>query len=161
MVEYQILSTEEWRQRIQPLWPWNTDYHWIPLIDNPFGMMQYAGREVFTKVIVFPVMATVDGEPAAYTYVHNISDTHLRTRGVYVEPKFRGKGDLIGPLLDYACFLYPEPWHTVLSYYQTRTSKWAMRKQNFGVTAHQWRKRIVNGKPVDDYEIILLARRFR
>ena len=160
-VEHHIITFNEWRQRIQPLWPWNTDWHWIPVMDNPFGMVQYTGLEAFRRIIVFPVMTTVDGEPAAYTFVHNISDTHLRTRGVYVEPEFRGKADLIGPMLDWVCHLYPEPWHTLLSYYQTRTSKWAKRKQGFEELGHGWRYRVVNGRTVGDYQIILLQRRFR
>ena len=99
MVEFQVIEFDEWRQRIQPLWPWETDWHWIPFLNTPFGQNQYTGLDTFKRVITFPVMCTVDGVPAAYTSVFNISDTHLRIRGVYTEPEFRGRG-LVAPMLD-------------------------------------------------------------
>jgi GNAT superfamily N-acetyltransferase len=115
MVEFKVIDFDEWRQRMQPLWPWNNDWHWIPIINNPYGQIQYTGCEAFKRVIMFPVMCTVNGTPAAYTSVFNISDTHLRLRGVYTEPEFRGQG-LVAPMLDWACNLFPEPWHTAIGY---------------------------------------------
>jgi hypothetical protein len=115
MVEFKVIDFDEWRQRMQPLWPWNTNWYWLPIINNTYGQIQYTGHEAFTRVIMFPVMCTVDGTPAAYTSVFNISDTHLRLRGVYTEPEFRGQR-LVAPMLDWACNLFPEPWHTAIGY---------------------------------------------
>ena len=160
MVNFKIITFDEWRQRIQPLWSWIDDWHHIPLINNPYGMIQYTGQEAFKRIITFPIMCTVDDEPAAYTNIYNISDTHIRVRGIYVEPKFRGQ-HLVAPMIDFACKLFPQPWHTVIGYYRTNTADWAKKELEHTETDHGWRHRIVNGKPVDEYQIILLKRKFR
>lgn len=161
MIEYEIIDFDDWRQRIQPLWPWNTDWHWIPIINNPYGMIQYAGSDVFKRVITFPVMCTVNGTPAAYTNIYNISDTHVRIRGIYVEPEFRGKR-LVGPMLDWACSKFPEPWHTAIGYYRNTNVDYFLkvwfdeRMPDYG-----WRKREVDNRIEGDYSITMLRKRFR
>lgn len=161
MIEYQILPFDEWRQRIQPLWPWNTDWHWIPIINNPYGMIQYRGLDAFRRIIQFPVMCTVDGTPAAYTNFYNISDTHVRLRGIYVEPEYRGHR-LVGPMLDHAASLFPEPWHTAIGYYRNTNIEYFLKTwfdeqmPNYG-----WRRREVGDRTEGDYTITLLRKRFR
>ena len=160
-MEFEVISFEKWRQCIQPLWPWNTDYHWIPIYNNPYGMVQYRGQEVFDRMIVFPVMCTVDGEPAAFTQVYNISDTHVRIRGIYVDPKFRGQR-LVNPMVTWAVNLFPEPWHTAIGYYRTNNVDYFKKVFFDGeVEEYGWRQRIVNGKREGDYDIILLQKRIR
>ena len=45
-----------------------------------------------TDIILFPVKYVVDGVTVAHTCVYNIDDTLIRTRGIYVEADYRGKG---------------------------------------------------------------------
>ena len=112
-------------------------------------------------MIVFAVMCTVGGKPAAYTHIYNISDTHLRIRGIFVEPEFRGQR-LAAPMLDFACNLYPEPWHTVIGYYRTTTADWCEKELQHEFTSHGWRTRVLgDGRTEDKYKIILMTRRFR
>lgn len=160
MVEFKVIDFDEWRQRIQPLWNWIDDWHHIPIINNPYGMIQYTGLEAFKRIITFPIMCTVHGIPAAYTNVYNISDTHIRIRGIYVEPEFRGRR-LVAPMLDFACELFPEPWHTVIGYYRTTTVDWCKQELDHVEIGHEWRNRMVDGKAVDEYQIILLGKQYR
>jgi hypothetical protein len=161
MVEHEIIPFNEWRRHIQPLWPWNTDWHWIPVIHNPHGMIQYAGEEAFERIIMFPVMCSVGGVPAAFTSVYNISDTHLRIRGIYVKPEFRGQ-HLVTPMLEWACNLFPDPWHTAIIY---------AREHNIDYFLNGWfdekmpnyssRRREVGDSQEVDYTITLMRKKFR
>lgn len=161
MVEFKVINFDEWRQHIQPLWPWNTDWHWIPIINNPYGMIQYAGYEVFKRMVMFPVMCTVDGEPAAFTSVYNISDTHLRLRGIYVKPEFRGQR-LTVPMMEWACNLFPEPWHTVIIYGRSTNIDYYLKVWfDEQMPNYKWRKREVGDSYEGDYTITLLRKRFR
>ena len=157
-IEYHIISFDEWRQRIQPLWEWNSDWHWIPIINNPYGMVQYHGHSVFVRTIIFPIMCTVDGEPAAYTNIYNISDTHVRLRGIWVEPEFRGQR-LVAPMLDYAVSLWPEPWHTCIGYYKPHNIDYFLKIWfDERIEWYDWRGR--EGADVSE-DITLLRKRFR
>ena len=160
MVEFKVIEFNEWRRRICPLWSWIDDWHHIPIINNPYGMIQYTGLDAFERMIVFPIMCTVDGVPAAYTNVYNISDTHIRIRGIYVEPEFRGRR-LVAPMLDYACGLFPEPWHTLIGYYRTTTADWCKKELHHVEAGHDWRHRSGNGTALAEYKIILLERKYR
>lgn len=160
-LSFDVIDTERWRKAMTELWPWNYDHRWIPLFNNPYGMVQYLGSEVFDRVLMFPVEARVDGEPAGWTCIYNVSDTHVRIRGVYVKPEFRGMG--IAPqMLDYACSLWPEPWHTCIGYYRTDTLEhfkrvWGLEE----MPGAGWREREVPGQQISDYNIILTRKRFR
>ena len=157
-VQHSVIPFDEWRQHIQPLWPWQKDWHWIPIINNPYGMVQYTGVESFWRVITFPVMTMVDGEPACFTNIYNISDTHLRIRGIYCKPEFRGKG-YVAPMLDWACQLFPEPWHTVIGYYRNMTADYFLKIWcDENMPGFGWRKRVVAGRVEGDYEIMLLTK---
>jgi hypothetical protein len=160
MVEYKIVTFDEWRQQIQPLWDWNTDWHWIPIINNPYGMVQYHGVDTFVNTIVFPIMCTVDGVPAAYTNVYNISDTHIRIRGIYVEPEFRGQ-KLVSPMLDYAVSLFPDPWHTCIGYYRNTNIDYFLKIWfDEKVPGYEWRGREVGDRDEGDYSVTLLRKHF-
>ena len=158
MTEYHIIDFDLWREKIQALWPWNTDWHWIPIINNPYAMIQYRGLDAFRRVIQFPVMVTVDGTPAAYTNFYNISDTHVRIRGIYVEPEFRGKR-LVGPMLDYAASLFPRPWRTVIGYYRNTNVDYFLKTWfDERMPDYGWRKREVGDRTEGDYTITLLRK---
>jgi len=96
----------------------------------------------------------------AYTSVYNISDTHLRLRGIYTEPEFRGQ-HLVTPMLEWACNLFPEPWHTVIIY---------AREYNLDYFLGGWfdeqmpnyssRQREVN-ESFENYTITLLRKKYR
>lgn len=121
-IEYKVIPFEEWRKAVMPMWSWIKDHHWIPIINNPYGMIQYKGSEVFSRVIQFPITALVNGKQVGWSLVYNVSDTVIRVRGVYVLPEARGLGIGTG-LYDYALSLWPEPWSHYIGYYDPRSLK--------------------------------------
>lgn len=161
-VTYSKITFENWRESVRPLWMWIEDYHWIPIINNPYGMVQYAGKEVFDRTILFPIAASIDGEQVGWSLVYNISDTAIRVRGVYVSPKARGFGVGTG-LYDYALSLWPAPWHRYVGYYDRKSldlfsRTWGLKP----VPGHVWRTRVVPGQPVSpEKEIILCYKDFQ
>ena len=159
-VEYRITTFEDWRQKIVPLWPWNTDYRWIPIIHNPLGIMRYTGQEIFEKVVQFPTVCVVNGKPAAYACFYNISDTHIRTRGVYVEPEFRGKR-LVKPLLEFGCSLFNTNWNTfILLAREDNIDYWLKTWFDKKCDGYGFLPRLVDGKEVSP-KITVLEKRFR
>ena len=157
---FEIITFEEWRQNIVPLWPWNEDYRWIPIIHNPLGIMRYTGREIFEKVVQFPVVCKVDGEPAGYCCFYNISDTHIRTRGVYVDPKYRGRG-LVKPMLEYGCSLFADNWNTfILIAREDNIDYWLKTWFDRKCEGYDWLPRMVNGEE-QDIKITMLEKKFR
>ena len=145
VVDYKIISFEDWRKSVQPMWSWIRDYHWIPIINNPYGMIQYMGEEVFSRVIQFPIAAVVDGKQVGWSLVYNISDTVIRVRGVYVLPEARGLGIGTG-LYDFALSLWPEPWSHYVGYYDAKSLKlfektWGLKP----LPQFSWRTRVIPG----------------
>ncbi len=125
-VEYKIISFEDWRKAVMPMWSWIKFHTWIPIINNPYGMIQYCGEEVFSRLIQFPIAAFVDDKPVGWSLVYNVSDTVIRVRGVYVLPEARGLGIGTG-LYDFALSLWPEPWTQYIGYYDSKSLKHFMR----------------------------------
>ncbi len=160
-VEYKIISFEEWRISVQPMWSWIEDHHWIPIINNPYGMIQYAGKEVFSKVIQFPIAAFVDGQQVGWSLVYNISDTVIRVRGVYVLPEARGLGIGTG-LYDFALSLWPEPWSHYIGYYDAKSLKhfektWDLKP----LPQFTWRVRVIPTTNQTGEPIHLAYKKFR
>lgn len=85
-----IISWSEFCEGIAPLW--KTEPSQIPIINNPFNIIQFPKERWHTDIILFCVKWVEDGEDAAFTCVYNISNTFIRTRGIFVKEEFRGKG---------------------------------------------------------------------
>lgn len=106
---------ELWREEIAPLWAMQGAYRFIPPIMNGHGQIQYIGREMFSRMLMFPVAAEYEGERIAWTSAYNISDEAIRIRGIYVLPEYRSNG--IGrAMVEYAMSLWPTSWRRCLLY---------------------------------------------
>ena len=124
-------------------------------------MLQYYGRELSSRVLYFPVCARFSNQSVAWALTYNISDTHIRIRGLFVEPEHRGKG--IGPALcDYAVSLWPSPWFRCVGYWRddsfTRLAKsWGLQP----VESVQPRVRITGDqRKIEGYKLILAYKDF-
>ena len=129
-ISFSIIPFAEWRKEIAPLWLMEGSFKRIPPILNAHGQMQYSGRELFERVLLFPIAATLSGERIAWTSVYNISDTAVRVRGIYVNPEFRSNG--IGrSMVEYAISLWPEQWSNCFMYARAsnveRYARWGFR----------------------------------
>src|SRR5262245_8640873 len=133
-----IIPFSEWRLQIAPLWLMTGSYHFIHQVPDSYGQMQYVGRELFTRVILFPIAAELEGERVGWTSVYNISDDAVSVRGIYVLPECRSSG--IGvTMVNYAMSLWPSPWHRCFMY--ARSSN-VQRYERWGFTVvpgHQLR----------------------
>jgi GNAT superfamily N-acetyltransferase len=108
----------------------------IPIWNNPFGIVRYPRELWASSVLCFPCAWEEDGKFVAFTSVYNISDSILRTRGVYVLPEYRGRG--IGPKLmreSWNCF--PESFWRVIEWFKESDSEWHGMKRVPG-TALEW-----------------------
>tara|TARA_B100000963_G_C22546420_1_gene634629 strand:- start:242 stop:892 length:651 start_codon:yes stop_codon:yes gene_type:complete len=86
----EIIKWSEFQKGIAPLW--KVKPKTIPIFNNPYHIIQYPQHMWHTNIILFPVCYKVDDVPVAYSCVYNLSDIHIRTRGIYVLEKYRGKG---------------------------------------------------------------------
>jgi GNAT superfamily N-acetyltransferase len=158
-VEYRIIPYADYLKGVAPLRARDED-NWIdaPLHDNPSAIFQYYGRELFEKVITFPVGAFMDDEPVGYTTIYNISDETLRFGGIYVEPEARGHRIGIG-MCDFGLSLWPKEWHRLIGYYRSDSfirfsQSWGMRE----FPEHYWRTvRLPNGV-LRPHKVILTIR---
>ena len=158
-LSFEIIEFEEWRKSILPMWPWNQSHYWIPIINNPYGMIQYLGREVFERTLVFPIAAKVNNRSVGWCLVYNISDTVVRVRGVYVDPEFRGNR-IAQKLYDYALSIWPEPWTHYVGYYDPKSfelfqSTWNLKP----IKEYLWRTRQIPGQDNNKNSKIKLGRR--
>ncbi len=156
-ITYEVISFENWRASVKPLWKWIEDYHWIPIINNPYGMVQYMGEEVFKRTLLFPIAAKINNQQVGWSLVYNISDTAIRVRGVYVDPKARGLGIGTG-LYDFALSLWPEPWSLYVGYYDSESME--LFKRTWGLTPFpefKWRTRHIPGQSQTNQKSICLA----
>jgi GNAT superfamily N-acetyltransferase len=108
----------------------------IPIWNNPFGIVQYPRERWAKDILCFPCAWVEDGVTKGYTSVYNISDTVLRTRGVYVLPAYRGNG--IGPKMMRASWdLFPNAFSRVVEWFKESDSHWHSMKAVPG-TALEW-----------------------
>jgi GNAT superfamily N-acetyltransferase len=114
-LQIKIIPFSDWRREISPLWLMEGSYQLITQVIDGYGQMQYAGRELFRRVILFPICAEYDGERIGWTSIFNISDEALRVRGIYVLPEFRSNG--VGrTMVEFAMGLWPAPWKRCFMY---------------------------------------------
>ena len=88
--QLEIINWSDFREGIAPLW--KTDPNTIPIFNNPYHIIQYPQHLCHNSIVLFPVCYKVDGKPVAYSCVYNLSDTVIRTRGIFVLEEHRGKG---------------------------------------------------------------------
>jgi len=81
----------EFQRGISPLWN-SLDPSTIPIFNNPYGIIQYDQQDWPSKIIYFPAKYLVDDVTVGYISIYNLSDMHIRPRGIYILPEFRGHG---------------------------------------------------------------------
>tara|TARA_Y100001972_G_scaffold127696_1_gene185414 strand:+ start:443 stop:1093 length:651 start_codon:yes stop_codon:yes gene_type:complete len=86
----EVIKWSDYQKGIAPLW--NTTPKNIPIFNNPYHIIEYPKHMWHTSIVLFPVCFKVDNIPVAYSCVYNISDKHIRTRGIFVLEEHRGKG---------------------------------------------------------------------
>ena len=110
-----VIPFAQWRREIAPLWLAEGAVGWIPPLLNGHGQLRYAGAELLSRVLLFPIAAELDGRRVGWTSVYNLSDHAVRVRGIYVLPEFRAMG--IGRrLVAFATGLWPPAWRRCLIY---------------------------------------------
>jgi len=87
----EIIPWAEFQQGIAPLWYSNSPST-IPIFNNPYGIIQYDQSDWANKIIYFPAKYVVDETTVGYISIYNLSDMHIRPRGIYILPEHRGKG---------------------------------------------------------------------
>jgi|TARA_B100000073_G_scaffold348361_1_gene366707 GNAT superfamily N-acetyltransferase len=86
-----VITWSDFQKGIAPLWKVE-DPNTIPIFNNPYHIIQYPQHMWHYNIILFPVCYKVDDIPVAYSCVYNLSDTVIRTRGIFVLEEHRGKG---------------------------------------------------------------------
>ena len=87
----ELIPWEDFQRGIAPLWN-QTSPSTIPIFNNPYGIIQYEECDWHEKIIYFPARYLLDNEVVGYISIYNLSDCHIRPRGIYILPEFRGKG---------------------------------------------------------------------
>jgi len=87
----EIISWTEFQEGIAPLWH-STSPKTIPIFNNPYGIIQYCEEDWANKIIYFPAKYIQGSKTVGYISIYNLSDTHIRPRGIYILPEYRGTG---------------------------------------------------------------------
>jgi GNAT superfamily N-acetyltransferase len=85
-----IVTWDEFQEGIAPLW--KVIPSTIPIFNNPYSIIQYDESVWHTDIIYFPAKYVVDGKTVGYISIYNLSDMHIRPRGIYILPEYRGQG---------------------------------------------------------------------
>jgi len=86
----EIINWKEFQKGIAPLWNSNNPKT-IPIFNNPYNIIQYDISE-WKDIVYFPCKFIVDEKTVGYISIYNLSDIHIRPRGIYIKPEYRGKG---------------------------------------------------------------------
>jgi GNAT superfamily N-acetyltransferase len=114
-LSFEVIPFAQWRSAIAPLWNMEGAVERIPATVNGHGQLRYVGRELFERVLFFPIAARHVGRQVGWTSIYNISDEALRVRGIYVLPELRSYG--IGRrLVSFAESLWPRSFASTLIY---------------------------------------------
>lgn len=104
----QVISWKEFQKGIAPLWNSNNP-DTIPIFNNPYGIIQYPKNQ-WKDIIYFPCKYVIDDKVVGYISIYNLSDMHIRPRGIYILPEFRGRGH--GHSMQKACWdLFPQTFY--------------------------------------------------
>ena len=103
-----IIKWNEFQKGIAPLWN-SSNPESIPIFNNPYGIIQF-GKSQWKDIIYFPCEYVVDDIIVGYISIYNLSDTHIRPRGIYIKPEHRGKG--LGHMMQKDCWdLFPKSFY--------------------------------------------------
>lgn len=151
-----IIPFAEWRREISPLWMMDGSYRMIPPIINGYGQMQYTGRDIFTRVLLYPIAAEFGGERVGWTSIYNISDEALRVRGIYVLPEFRSNG--IGrAMVDHAMSLWPSSFRRCFMYARSSNVE-RYKRWGFDIAAQHATRSWEEGEALGDDKIVLMRK---
>ena len=103
-----IIKWNEFQKGIAPLWK-STNPKTIPIFNNPYSIIQY-DKSKWKDIIYFPCEYVVDDIIVGYISIYNLSDIHIRPRGIYIKPEYRGKG--LGHMMQKDCWnLFPKSFY--------------------------------------------------
>lgn len=96
---------------------WDVPAMTIPIVNNPYRVIQYDLLSARNKVCFFPIEYSEDGIVKGYNSIYNISDSVLRFRGIYVLPEHRGKG--VGHrMCEETVEVFPKSFYRVIGFYK-------------------------------------------
>jgi len=87
----EIIKWHEFQKGIAPLWG-SSEPEFIPIFNNPYGIIQYDQKQWHTAIVYFPCRYSVDDVVVGYTSIYNVSDIHIRLRGIYILNEYQGCG---------------------------------------------------------------------
>lgn len=87
----EIISWGEFQEGIADLWK-SENPKSIPIFNNPYNIIQYDKSVWQEKIVYFPAKYLCDDVTVGYISIYNLSDIHIRPRGIYILPEYRGKG---------------------------------------------------------------------
>lgn len=108
---------QTWREKIAPMW--NVPPSSIPIVNNPFRVIEYDLIQARDRICFFPIEYSEDGVVKGYNSIYNISDSTLRFRGIYVLPGYRGKG--VGHrMCNETIRAFPETFNRIIGFYKSQ-----------------------------------------
>lgn len=135
--ELKLIEWPEFQEGIAPLWKVQADT--IPIFNNPYGIIQYNNCKYHTDIIYFPAKYVVDGNTVGYISIYNLSNKHIRPRGIYILPEYRGKG--LGHEMQKAAWdLFPKTFY--------RSFIWSREENVERFTKHSGMKIVPGGSNV-------------
>jgi GNAT superfamily N-acetyltransferase len=155
-LEMKIVPFAEWRREISPLWMMDGSYRMIPPIINGYGQMQYTGRDIFERVLLYPIAAEFGGERVGWTSIYNISDEALRVRGIYVLPEFRSNG--IGwNMVNHAISLWPPSLKRCFMYARSSNVE-RYKRWGFAIAVDHTTRPWDEGEEQNEQKIVLMQK---
>jgi len=104
----EVIPYDEFCVGIAPLW--NQAPNTIPIWNNPYYIVEYPQEQWSSDIIYFPARYILDGEAVGYISIYNLSDCHIRPRGIYIKPEHRGRG--LGHQMQRAAWdLFPQSFY--------------------------------------------------
>lgn len=103
-----IIPWQEFQKGIAPLWN-AEDPDTIPIFNNPYGIIQYDSSD-WKDIIYFPCEYVLNDKVVGYISIYNLSDIHIRPRGIYIKPEHRGRA--LGHQMQLDCWnLFPTSFY--------------------------------------------------
>jgi len=128
-----LVTWDAFQEGIAPLW--KVIPNTIPIFNNPYSIIQYDESVWHTDIVYFPAKYVVDGKTVGYISIYNLSDMHIRPRGIYILPEYRGQG--LGHEMQTAAWdLFPKSFY--------RAFIWS-REENVERFSHHSNMKIVPG----------------
>lgn len=128
--QVEIIPWPEFQCEIAPIWNVD-DPETIPIINNPYRVIQYPLSEWPKSIIHFPFRYSENGEPVGYTSLYNVNDDTVRTRGIYVLPQCRKRG-VASRMLEAGMDLFPIGFRRLVGFF--RENNVAKFKKNARMT---------------------------